>query len=101
MPVLRGTHVLIAHGQERMQLLDARFGETSIHIDANAGDLVSLLPFGGDALGVRTADLEYPLRDESLLIGPARGVSNVMLGNAATVSLRHGMLLCVITSVRS
>jgi thiamine pyrophosphokinase len=98
MPAMRGTRVIIAHGPERMWLIDARLGEALSRIDATPGDIVSLLPFGGDALGVRTDGLEYPLRDESLYIGPARGVSNVMLGDVATVSLRQGMLLCVITS---
>lgn len=97
MPALRGTHVIIAHGPERLFLIDARDAEASALIDGNAGDLVSLIPFGGDALGVRTTGLEYPLNDESLFIGPARGVSNVLLGAQASVSVRAGMLLAVIS----
>jgi thiamine pyrophosphokinase len=58
---------------------------------------VSLIPFGGDAHGIRTQGLEYPLNDESLFFGPARGVSNVLLGVEARVSLRSGMLLCIQT----
>jgi thiamine pyrophosphokinase len=65
------------------------------------GEIVSMLPFGGDAHGIRTEGLEYPLRDESLFVGPARGVSNVMLDEEATVLLRQGMLLCVMTSSQS
>jgi thiamine pyrophosphokinase len=64
-------------------------------LEGRAGDVVSLLPFGGDAHGIRTSGLEYPLNDEPLLFGPARGVSNVMLGSQATIALRQGMLLCI------
>ena len=42
------------------------------------GSTVSLLPFGGDADGVTTDGLVYPLADESLALGSARGVSNVI-----------------------
>ena len=41
------------------------------------GAIVSLLPFGGDVAGVTTRGLRYPLRDEALVPGPARGLSNV------------------------
>jgi len=98
MPMLWGWRVIMAHGQERLRLIDARTGVATLTIRASVGDTVSLIPFGGDAIGVRTDGLEYPLCDESLAIGPARGVSNVMLGNEATVSLRAGMLLCVVMS---
>jgi thiamine pyrophosphokinase len=98
MPQLRHARVTLAHGDERIFLIDARDGECTATQHGQPGEVVSLLPFGGDAHGVRTQGLEYPLRDESLFVGPARGVSNVMLGQEAAVSLRAGMLLCVMTS---
>lgn len=63
-----------------------------------AGGLVSLLPFGGDAEGVTTRGLRYPLRDEPLRAGPARGLSNVREGADAGVILRRGRLLVVESS---
>jgi thiamine pyrophosphokinase len=57
------------------------------------GAIVSLLPFGGDVAGVTTRDLRYPLRDEALVPGPARGLSNVRTGDAAAVTIRAGRLL--------
>lgn len=95
MPALKGARAMLAHGNERLFLIDARDGETTAHLRGSAGDIVSLLPFGGDAHGITTAGLEYPLRDESLFVGPARGVSNVMLTGEAHVVLGAGMLLCV------
>lgn len=61
------------------------------------GQIVSLLPLKGDARGVSTVGLDYPLKDETLLFGASRGVSNVLVGETAEVSLRAGMLLCFVT----
>jgi thiamine pyrophosphokinase len=98
MPQLKGASVALAHKSESIFLIDARDDVAEAVLRGQPGEIVSLLPFGGDAHGIRTAGLEYPLRDESLFVGPARGVSNVMLGREATVSLRQGMLLCVMTT---
>jgi thiamine pyrophosphokinase len=59
------------------------------------GDLVSLLPVGGPALGVRTDGLLYPLAGEDLGPGTTRGVSNVLTAPVATVSVESGVLLAV------
>lgn len=64
-------------------------------IEGQPGDLLSLIPLGGDAEGVITEGLLYPLRDETLRFGPARGVSNVLTAATARVSLRRGLLLAV------
>lgn len=60
-----------------------------------AGDVVTLLPVHGSAVGVRTVGLEYLLRGETLDAGTTRGVSNVLLEPEATVSLERGTLLVV------
>jgi thiamine pyrophosphokinase len=49
---------------------------------------------GGDARGVTTSGLRYPLDDEVLDFGPARGVSNVVESNKATVKVDQGLLWC-------
>jgi thiamine pyrophosphokinase len=41
--------------------------------------------------------LEYPLADEPLQVGPARGLSNVRLETTAAVSLRSGAVLVIET----
>lgn len=91
-PALAGARVLIAAGNEQTFLITP---DQPADLRGAPGDIVSLIPFGGDAHGVRTEGLEYPLRDESLIFGPARGVSNVMLGQRAGVTIREGRLLCV------
>jgi thiamine pyrophosphokinase len=62
------------------------------------GDLVSLLPVGGEAEGVRTNGLRFPLDGESLRLGPSRGLSNVVVDPPASVSLERGTLLVVETA---
>lgn len=63
------------------------------------GDTVSLIPLGGDAIGVSAQGLEYPLHGDRLLFGSTRGVSNVLLGESAQVSLEQGHLLCIVIHV--
>ncbi|MGC8826157.1 MAG: thiamine diphosphokinase, partial [Anaerolineae bacterium] len=60
-----------------------------------AGDIVSLLPLSPVVEGIVTSGLEYPLRGEPLYMGPSRGVSNVMLGPEASVTIASGWLLVV------
>jgi len=61
------------------------------------GDLVTLLPLGGDAEGVRTEGLRYALDDETLAGGRTRGLSNEVVEPPASVSLKRGMLLIIET----
>jgi len=70
-------------------------GRSIIH--GHAGDLLSLLPLSGEATGVRTTDLYYPLYGATLYFGKPRGVSNVLTGESAGVSLERGMLLIIHT----
>jgi thiamine pyrophosphokinase len=61
------------------------------------GDIVSLIPFGADAHRIRTDGLHYPLRDETLLLGSARGLSNVRRAPDASFVLGHGAILVIET----
>jgi len=59
-----------------------------------------LLSIGGDVHGVTTEGLEYALHDETLRLGPARGVSNVFINSTVVVRVRSGLLLAVHTRQR-
>src|SRR6266700_7218787 len=72
-------------------------GPGSSFINGQKGDLLSLLPLTGEATGVRTKGLYYPLHGETLRFGKPRGVSNVLTQEHAEVSLVGGMLLVVLT----
>jgi thiamine pyrophosphokinase len=65
------------------------------------GDTVSLIPLNGTVHGIVTDGLYYPLRDEDLHFGPARGVSNVMTAPHAQIRIRDGALLVVHTLGRA
>jgi thiamine pyrophosphokinase len=77
---------------DRQEMFVAR-GEAEIL--GRSGDIVSLIPLGGDVHGIVTEGLLYPLRDETLVSGPARGISNVMTDPVARVTLHGGALLVV------
>lgn len=95
---LAGLPVRLLDGPQELLLLRATdpAQPAEIEVRGQPGDIVSLIPLGGDAQGVRTEGLEYPLHGETLLFGATRGVSNVLLSAAATISLLSGILLAVI-----
>jgi len=92
-PELMGRDIRLVAGQQTAWLLTP--GEHPIR--GAPGDTLSLVPLGGDALGVETSGLEYPLRAETLAFGPARGVSNVFVAAQVRVRLDSGLLLAIHT----
>jgi thiamine pyrophosphokinase len=96
-PVLAGRPAVLLDARTRVRLLDAAATPASVTLAGRPGDLVSLFPLGPEATGIVTDGLAYPLRDEALRAGPARGLSNVRSGPEARVSLRSGRLLVVET----
>jgi thiamine pyrophosphokinase len=64
-------------------------------LSGEPGDLVSLVPLHGPALGIVTEGLLYPLRGEDLAVGSTRGVSNELAAPEASVRLRSGVLVAV------
>lgn len=100
MPELRATDVRLLAADVRVRLLTGPAADRSpgtLTISGRAGDLVSLFPVGGDATGVTTTGLAYPLADEPLLVGRSRGLSNRRTSDAATITLGSGRLLVVET----
>ena len=73
-----------------------RDGET-LHIGGPVGATVSLLPLQGPAEGVTTAGPEYPLDDADLASASTVGVSNVTTTEPASVSVRRGLLVCLVS----
>jgi len=82
--------------------IEAHLGTTRVTVVRTAatlrgrpGDVVSLVPVHGSAIGVTTEGLLYPLVDEALAAGTTRGVSNEMVEPTAHVRLRRGVLLAL------
>jgi thiamine pyrophosphokinase len=94
LPVLADLSVRIVNGHEEALL--ARSGQ-SVTLEGEPGDLVSLLPLGGDARGVTTKGLAWTLQGDTLQFGPSRGVSNEMTAPQARVEVEGGHLLVVHT----
>jgi thiamine pyrophosphokinase len=90
-PDFRGARVRLLVGAQQVYLVR---GETLI--EGQPGDTVSLVPLGSDARGVTTAGLEYPLTDGTLPFGGTLGISNVLVGQTATVSVAEGLVVCVV-----
>ncbi|HEY8824275.1 MAG TPA: thiamine diphosphokinase [Candidatus Limnocylindria bacterium] len=68
-------------------------GEGSLALAGPVGALVTLLPVNGDADGITTEGLRFPLHGETLRFGRARGLSNEVASLPATVTVRKGSLL--------
>lgn len=99
-PALVGVAVTLTDGREFIRLLRGE-GRVVAHLEliGAKGDLLSLLPIGGDAIGVTTDGLQYPLHDETLFFGQARGVSNVFSRPRVNIALRDGLLLVLHTVI--
>ncbi len=103
-PALAGMPVALLDGRTRASLISAPGADgrpVTRPLPGPIGATVSLLPLGGDATGVTTRGLRYPLNDEPLVVGPARGLSNTRDASDASVTLRAGRLLVVETATRA
>ncbi len=96
-PRLAGAHIELWSDSQTAWLIRPPGGE----VRGQPGDTLSLIPLGGEAGGITTQGLEYPLKDGTLVFGPARGVSNVLTGGLAHVELKQGLLLAVHTPGRA
>lgn len=76
---------LILHGE----------GHRRAELTGAEGDVVSLLARAGDAVGVTTEGLRWPLSDATLTPTGTRGISNEFVGSSASVEVDRGILLVV------
>jgi thiamine pyrophosphokinase len=93
LPELRDLDVRLVAADARVRVAEP--GTT--RLEGRVDDLVTLLPIGAAATGVRTAGLAYPLRGETLHLGRTRGLSNRRTEAVAEVGLEDGRLLVVET----
>ncbi len=91
-PELPPGAVSIARGGTGVRVLR---GPGELSLLAGIGATVTLLPIGGDATGVTTAGLRYPLEDETLRVGRSRGLSNEVTAAPASVRVVEGTLLVI------
>jgi thiamine pyrophosphokinase len=96
-PALAGRQVRVVRGDTQVRGLHA--GDRLV-LSGSAGDLVTLLPVGGDAAGVTTEGLQWTLDGATLRMGRSRGLSNEVVSSPASVRLTEGTLLVVETASR-
>ena len=96
-PKLQGVSTRIWHGDQTAWLVQPPGEE----IEGQEGDTISLIPIGSTAQGITTENLEYVLNGDDLDLGSTRGISNVMKGSNARISLQHGTLLAIHTPGRA
>ena len=85
----RGLRGVMYDGNRRVSAIS----NETFHFPKNAQGTVSVFAHGGDAMGVTLAGLQYPLQDETLSPYIPLGVSNFIVGQGPTVSVRQGTLL--------
>lgn len=90
LPELVGRRCAIVEGPEAVFLIR---GE--VEMAGEPGDVLSLIPIGGDCHDIWTEGLEYPLAGDSLLLARARGISNVLTAPRARIRVGRGLLLAV------
>jgi len=98
LPALRGVPACLLDPAARISLVSVpgdAVESVRRALPGPVGGLVSLLPQGSGVTGVTTAGLLYPLVDEPLPAGPARGLSNVRMSETASIVVRSGDLLVV------
>ena len=67
----------------------------SLQAAADEGDIVSLIPIGGSATGIRTTGLRWQLAGDTLEPGSTRGISNEAANSRFSISVEGGVLLVV------
>lgn len=89
LPLLQGCDVAMLNQNEVVRLLSPG----KYRLNGIPGDTVSLIPLSDTVEGIVTKGLYYPLKGENLVLGPARGVSNVIDAEDAGLSFETGLLL--------
>jgi thiamine pyrophosphokinase len=97
LPELIDVDIALVAAKQEIRLL-----QQGIHkLSGEIGDTISLIPVSGDVSGVSTHNLKYPLENETLRFGPARGISNVMQAAQVQITIDSGVLLCIHTEGRA
>jgi thiamine pyrophosphokinase len=89
-PSLIGLDIRLEDGEQQ-----ACFTRIQARVKGHSGDIVSLIPWGRKVTGVVTDGLRWPLQGETLYPYKTRGISNELLDETASISLKSGLLLIV------
>ena len=90
LPLKKGTPTKIIDEVHEIFLVDKQ-----LELAGEIGDFLSLFPLSADVKGITTQGLKYPLEDETLYLGPTRGLSNEFIETRAKITIREGLLLAI------
>lgn len=96
-PALAGRDVRVVRGSASIRALG---GGGRLELRGAPGDLVTLLPVGGDVTGITTDGLRWQLEAGTLAMGRSRGLSNEVRRAPASIRIEDGTLLVVETAMR-
>ena len=99
LPELAGVDARLVDGPSELRVI-GHDGPGAADLTGKPGDFVSLLPLSDAVAGVTTRGLAYPLADATLTQGPARGLSNELTAQTASVTSKSGRL-AVIHTIRT
>lgn len=100
---LANVHILINTIRQgvRTYLLDEHniitLVEDYIEIVGDIGQTISLIPLTTEVTGIETQNLEYPLYNRTMTIGSSLGISNVMTAEKASISVKSGILIVIMS----
>ena len=99
---LIGNALVLASPRFAAVEIDAVFGGARMHVVRRlreltglTGELISLFAAGAPARGVRTEGLRWPLDGADLEPGSSLGISNLFLGQRASIEVSDGVVLAV------
>jgi len=90
LPLKRGIKTKLIDEDHEIFVVDK-----GIELEGEKGDYLSLFPLSQEVRGIITRGLKYPLKGETLSLGPTRGLSNEFLGYRAEVTFDDGLLLVI------
>lgn len=96
LPDVAGLDAALLDGMTMVRLVGEASG-SSVEVEGEPGDWVSLLPLTELVAGVTTEGLAFPLSAEALPQGPTRGLSNELTGSSGRVTVTAGRLAVIHT----
>lgn len=84
-------NMVIVNEHNRMRILR----NSVMQVNKSCFKYVSVIPLSGTADGVSNNGFKYPLSDETLFRNASRGVSNELVADSGTITVKNGTVLVV------